>query len=101
MHEGQGFGRAAVNRFGDEVGFELGGAEAAAAGKRTNRADRSTADLPRQSVRAAEVRQFGRANVDRVSLRGVLPQGVFVGLGPVANARQVRREIFRAPSLPG
>src|SRR5690242_13844069 len=90
----------AIEQIGNQLWLDLGRIEISPAGERSNRADRFSAELHRQGIRTAEIGKLRRPDVDRVSLHRVLPQGVFVHLGTVADARQISGEILRAPGLP-
>jgi hypothetical protein len=48
-------------------------------------------------VRSSEVRKFRRADVDRVGLQSVLPQGVVVFLGTIADLGEIGSEFLCGP----
>src|SRR4029077_5699955 len=89
----------AVEEIGDELRLDLGVIEGIAAPERTDGANGLAGELHVQRIAANEVRKFGGANVDRVALYRVLPEGVFIGFRAIPAALQIAGELFGADGL--
>src|SRR6266446_2797711 len=89
----------AVEEIGDEFRLDLGVIERVAAAERTDGANGFAGELHVQRIAAHEVRKFGGANVDRVALYCVLPEGVFIGFRAIPGALQIAGELFRPDGL--
>src|SRR5216684_1702035 len=89
----------AVEEIGDELRLDLGVIEGVAAAERADGANGFAVELHVQRIAADEVREFGGANVDRVALYGVLPEGIFIGFRAIPSALQIAGEVFRPDGL--
>ena len=89
----------AVKKIGDQFRLDFRRVHFRPALERPDAANALPPEFHGQRVLAPKIGQLRRPDIHRVPLHGVLPQRIWVGLRPVAHARQIIGQLVRSPRL--